>query len=133
MVNIVSALATTLGAVLFFQLGQSFEISLDAVLGLVAGFFIYIAVSDIIPSIHENEEMNLAGVQSILLVIGAIVVGLLTANLHQYIDQGHEHEHESHSIHDDHENEKHHGEDSEKHDEDEHDEHDGEDDHHEDE
>ena len=89
LVNFFSALATTVAAVLFFTLGESVEFSLDIALGLIAGFFIYIAVSDIIPSIHKNEEKMIAGPQTIMLVTGVVVVALATTMLHQYIDQGH--------------------------------------------
>ena len=85
-VNILSALATTIAAVVFFQLGQSVEVSLGAVLGLVAGFFIYIAVSDIIPEIHSGEDRKVAGWQSLMLIIGAIIVSIITINLHGIID-----------------------------------------------
>ena len=91
-VNVLSALATTIAAVTFFQLGQSAEVSLDIVLGLVAGFFIYIAVSDIIPTIHETEKKGVIGWHSGLLIIGAILVSVVTINLHGYIDQGHDHD-----------------------------------------
>lgn len=93
MVNVLSALATTLAAIIFFQLGQSAEISLDAILGLVAGFFIYIAVSDIIPSIHKNEAKRFAGWQSVMLITGVVVVSIVTTRLHSYIDQSHSHQH----------------------------------------
>jgi len=86
-VNLVSALATTVGAVSFFELGQNFILPLDIVLGVVAGFFIYIAVSDIIPSIHANESKIIAGPQTFMLILGAVVVGLATNALQGYIDQ----------------------------------------------
>jgi len=110
--NVLSALATTVAVIIFFQFGQSFEIPLDIILGLVAGFFIYIAVSDIIPSIHENEAKKFAGWHSALLITGAIVVSLVTTNLHGYIDQGNEHDHktessESHEYDDEHGDEYH--------------------------
>ncbi len=114
-VNVVSALATTIAAVIFFQLGQSFEVPLDIVLGLVSGFFIYIAVSDIIPTIHASEEKNIVGWHSALLIIGAILVGATTTRLHEYIDQGHsvdsQHIHgEDGDEHDDQKDEDHHDE-----------------------
>lgn len=109
LVNIASALATTVAAVIFFQLGQSVEIPLDIVLGFVAGFFIYIAVSDIIPSIHKNEGNSIAGLQSFLLVAGVVVVSVVTSTLHHYIDQGHESEHGAESsLHEAHEDEEEH-------------------------
>ncbi len=85
-VNILSALATTFGAVLFFVIGQETELRLDILLGLVAGFFIYIAVSDIIPSIHKNEEKVLAGPQTFLLLAGVAIVTVVTTLLHDLID-----------------------------------------------
>ena len=109
--NVLSALATTIAAIVFFQLGQSYEVSLEIVRGLVAGFFIYIAVSDIIPSIHQREEKVLAGWQSAMLLIGAITVSLVTINLHGFIDQ----EHESHDHAETHEHEDSRDEDPEEH------------------
>ena len=109
--NVLSALATTIAAIVFFQLGQSYEVSLEIVRGLVAGFFIYIAVSDIIPSIHQREEKVLAGWQSAMLLIGAITVSLVTINLHGFIDQ----EHESHDHAETHEHEETRDEDPEEH------------------
>ena len=111
-VNILSALATTVAAVLFYALGSTVEVSLGVVLGLVAGFFIYIAVSDIIPSIHESEQKVFAGPQTILLIVGVLVVGVLTTLLHQYIDTGthaedgtHSSQHDEEHNDEDHQNE----------------------------
>jgi len=63
---------------------------------LAAGFFIYIAVSDIIPSIHRTARGTLAGWQTVLLLIGVISVGLVSTLLHEYIAEPtveHEHQH----------------------------------------
>lgn len=99
LVNIISALATTVAAVSFYAAGQTYELPLDIVLGLVAGFFIYIAVSDIIPSIHKNESKILAGPQSVLLILGVVIVGVTTSLLHEYIDTDtHDHSHESSEV-----------------------------------
>ena len=91
-VNILSALTTTLAAVLFFVAGKEFDLTLEIAFGLVAGFFIYIAVSDIIPSIHKNEEQKLAGSQTVMLIVGVIVVALTANVLHGYIEIETEHE-----------------------------------------
>lgn len=85
-VNVLSALATTVAAIIFFSIGSSSAVSLDIVLGLVAGFFIYVAVSDIIPSIHKSEDKIIAGPQTLLLLVGVLVVGSMTTYLHQFID-----------------------------------------------
>ncbi len=94
-INALSALATTVAAVTFFAIGQEITIAMDWVLGIVAGFFIYVAVSDIIPSIHKSEDRVIAGPQTFLLLIGVIVVGSLTTFLHQYIDSSHDSHNES--------------------------------------
>ena len=86
LVNFLSALATVAAAVIFFIIGQNFAMPLDVVLGLAAGFFIYIAVSDIIPDIHANQDRKLASIQSILLVFGVIIVTLATKSLHGFIE-----------------------------------------------
>lgn len=93
LVNLLSALATLVAAVIFFQIGQAVDVPIEIVMGLVAGFFIYIAVSDIIPSIHKSEEKVLAGPQSLMLLIGIVLTTFATTTLHDYIDQGHAHEH----------------------------------------
>lgn len=87
-VNILSALATVLAATVFFSIGRNADLPFDIMLGLVAGFFVYIAASDIIPSIHESEEESFASFQTAMLIAGAVVVSLATASLHKYIDQG---------------------------------------------
>jgi zinc and cadmium transporter len=86
LINALSALATTVAAVAFFGLGRWTEISLGGILGLTAGFFIYIAVSDIIPSIHAGEAKRFIGWQSTLLLIGAILVTGVTLILHEFIE-----------------------------------------------
>lgn len=95
LVNIVSALATTVAAVIFFKLGQDHESLIAALLGLTAGFFIYIAVSDIIPTIHETKNKRALNIKSLLLLAGVLVVGVTTSIAHSYIDQGHGGEAES--------------------------------------
>lgn len=88
-VNIISALATTVAAILFFQLGKDNEPLIVALLGLTAGFFIYIAVSDIIPSIHDSKSKKSLNIKSLLLVFGVVFVALVTKLAHGYIDGGH--------------------------------------------
>lgn len=109
-VNILSALATVVAALTFFSIGEAALGNLDLILGLTAGFFIYIAVSDIIPSIHHAESKKIAGPQSLLLVTGVILVGFATTTLHNYIEAG-EAGHSDHSHSEDiHDQEEHHDE-----------------------
>lgn len=110
MVNILSALSTTVAAVIAFALGSAGNIPLGVLLGLTAGFLLYIAASDIIPEIHERTaKKRLLDVQPLLLLIGVVVVGLTINLAHGYIDtdhENHEHGHGETSQHEDgHENE----------------------------
>jgi len=85
LVNIVSALASTLAAVIVFALGSSEVLPIGVMLGLSAGFLLYIAASDIIPEIHENTPKKLLDWPVILLLSGVITVGLAINIAHKYI------------------------------------------------
>lgn len=107
MVNIISALATTVAAVVVFSLGRDSALPLGILLGLSAGFLLYIALSDVIPEIHENSsKKRLFDWQPLMLLAGVFVVGLAINISHAYIDPGHGDETtsshvESESKHDD--------------------------------
>lgn len=88
MVNAVSALATTLFAVLTFALGSDERLPVGVLLGLSAGFLLYIAMSDVIPELHEStDSRRLVSLQSLLLVLGVIVVGLSINISHRFIHE----------------------------------------------
>ncbi len=75
--NVFSALATTVLAVITFAIGSSDKLPNGILFGISAGFLLYIATSDIIPSIHESASNRRAiSVESLLLVLGVVVVGL---------------------------------------------------------
>ena len=75
LVNIFSALATTVAAVITFALGAEDKLPLGVLLGLVSGFLLYIATSDIIPTIHEAAPpRRFMSWQPIMLVVGVVVV-----------------------------------------------------------
>lgn len=92
-VNIISALATTVMAVITFWLGSSDALPIGVLLGISAGFLLYIAASDIIPSIHDEiPKGKLFDVRPLLLIVGAVVVGITIQLAHGYIDAGHGHD-----------------------------------------
>lgn len=85
-VNVVSALATTLFAVITFALGSQDRLPLGLLLGVSAGFLLYIAMSDLIPELHEgNKSKRFLSLQPVLLLLGAVVVGVSINIAHQYI------------------------------------------------
>ena len=131
--NILSGSTTIIGAVLTYQIGGDLDIPMGYLYGGIAGFFIYIALSDIVPTIHSSEKTRY-GLQTGFLLFGLIFGGTVSALAHDYIDVGHNHDEEDHHDEDhhdeeDHDEEDHHGEDH--HDEEDHDEEDHHDeDHH---
>lgn len=95
LVNVLSAVATIIGAVLVYGIGGELGISESALLALTAGFFIYIAASDIIPTIHAEPERRWANIQTGVLIIGIVLVGAASNVAHGLIP----HSEESHSEH----------------------------------
>lgn len=73
-INLLSAAAAIVGAVLMFSLGEFVERLLPAFLALTAGFFIYIATADLIPEIHKEDNQKVAFTEAVLLLIGAFTV-----------------------------------------------------------
>lgn len=89
-INIISALATTVFAVITFWLGSAEQLPVGALLGLSAGFLLYIALSDIIPTIHDKTPKNrLFDIRPLLLLVGVVIVGLSVQIAHRYIDTDH--------------------------------------------
>lgn len=73
-INLLSSLTALVGAGLTFLLGSSLEGLLPIFLALTAGFFIYIAASDLIPEIHNEDVRKVALIETILLLVGVLVI-----------------------------------------------------------
>src|SRR5210317_79629 len=110
--NIISGLTTVLGAVLTYQVGGDLDLPMGYLYGGIAGFFIYIALSDSVPIIHSSEKARY-GLQTGFLLFGLIFGGTVSALAHEYIDVGHNHG--EHGGHEDHDEEGHHDEDEHSH------------------
>lgn len=82
LVNVVSAIATIIGASLVYGLGGEIGVSESLLLAVTAGFFIYIAASDIIPTIHAEPERRWANTQTVILIVAIIAVGWASNALH---------------------------------------------------
>lgn len=72
--NVATALATIAAATTVFAIGQDIETLVAPLLAITAGFFIYVAASDIIPDIHEQPQ-KVGTIQAGMLVVGVILVG----------------------------------------------------------
>jgi zinc and cadmium transporter len=106
LVNLISALATVITALGVFIIGGANGINPAPFLAIAAGFFIYVAASDIIPDIHERPRGE-ANRQAVMLLIGVLVLGVvstLTPHSHEQGHEGHDHEasHMESEMHHDH-------------------------------
>lgn len=81
LVNILSAATALIGAVGTFLLGDVIKEELPALLSLTAGFFIYIAASDLIPEIHEENRKGFALIESMLLLLGVAIIWVFVSIL----------------------------------------------------
>lgn len=87
LINVLSALTTTIVAVFTYSLGSDDKLPVGVLLGLSAGFILYIALSDIIPTIHQKvPAKKLVQTQTVLLLVGIIVVGMAVELAHEYIN-----------------------------------------------
>lgn len=72
--NMATALATIVLALFVYMIGQDIDMFIAPLLALTAGFFIYVAASDIIPDIHEQTR-KVGTIQAAMLVAGVLIVG----------------------------------------------------------
>jgi zinc and cadmium transporter len=92
LLNIISSLATTLMAFVTFTIGDTGSLPVGALLGLSAGFLLYVAASDLIPTIHQKKSVRgKLDVDVVLLLVGVAVVATAIQLSHRYIDAGHDH------------------------------------------
>lgn len=103
--NIATALVTIIVAVIVYLLGSGEQLPVAPLLAMTAGFFIYIAASDVIPDIHEQKR-QVGMIQAATLTIGVVLVGSLVTVLHQVGAHSQHAEPDGHHIevhHDEHE------------------------------
>lgn len=74
LVNILSAFASLIGAIITYLLGDVLDGFLPMLLAVTAGFFIYIASSDLIPEMHHEKRKGFALIQSALLMAGVVTM-----------------------------------------------------------
>ncbi|MEO7904449.1 MAG: ZIP family metal transporter [Candidatus Saccharimonadales bacterium] len=74
--NVATGIATLITGLVVYYLGTDFHLPIGPLLAMTAGFFIYIAASDIIPDIHEQPR-RMGTIQAAMLVLGIVLVGWL--------------------------------------------------------
>lgn len=79
--NVITALTALLGALLTYFFSAGIEGFLSILLAITAGFFIYIAASDLIPEIHDKNRRQFAAYLNLILIAGIVAVGVLVTLL----------------------------------------------------
>lgn len=74
LVNIGSAFTAVAGALITFWIGERIEPSIPILLSTTAGFFIYIAASDLIPEIHHENRKGFAIAETVLMFAGVATI-----------------------------------------------------------
>jgi zinc and cadmium transporter len=78
--NLLSSLATLLGALLAYAALGQMQSAVPVLLALAAASMIYVAVADLIPGLHKRTELK-ATVQQILLIGAGIATIVVTDRL----------------------------------------------------
>jgi len=81
--NILASLATVVGGVLAFFSLENLHHSLPYFLALAASSFIYIAVADLIPSLHKKTDMKNSLQQIALIAAGVMLICWLQDFIHE--------------------------------------------------
>ncbi|MBI3103671.1 ZIP family metal transporter [Candidatus Daviesbacteria bacterium] len=74
LINLYSSLAALIGAIMTFIYQDSLKGFLPLILSVTAGFFIYIALANLIPEIHSRDDQKVAFWESVMLFMGVLVV-----------------------------------------------------------
>jgi len=80
--NVLTSLTTVVGGVLAYYTLQDLQSALPYVLAVAASSFIYIAVADLIPTLHERVAALETLQQIILIAAGVLVIYLTHLTLH---------------------------------------------------
>ena len=80
--NILTSLTTVFGGLLAWFALQEIQAALPYVLAVAASSFIYIAVADLIPTLHRRVEGRATVQQVVLIAAGILVIYLAHSTLH---------------------------------------------------
>jgi zinc and cadmium transporter len=80
--NVLSSLTTVIGGVLAYYALSDLQHALPYVLAVAASSFIYIAVADLIPTLHQRIEVTETVQQIVLIAAGVLVIYVTHSTLH---------------------------------------------------
>lgn len=81
LINLYSSLAALAGALLTYMYKDKIVGLLPVILAITSGFFIYIALANLIPEIHNRDDQKIAFWETLLLIIGVLVVYIAISSL----------------------------------------------------
>lgn len=109
LVNILNALSAVITAAVIYLIGRNFEDLIAPALALTAGVLLYVALSDIIPAVHEHKSNNRWLDPQIVFFIAGLLVVWFAVNITHSIAHNENQENGHSSV------EKHHDESKEYH------------------
>lgn len=74
LINILTALLSVAGGLLAFMVGQRIEGIIPYSLSLTSGFFLYIALTNLLPEIHHEEKEGYTFFESLFLLLGVLSI-----------------------------------------------------------
>jgi len=80
--NVLTSLTTVFGGLLAYFTLQKIQVALPYVLAVAASSFIYIAVADLIPTLHQRVDGKAAVQQMLLIAAGILVIYSAHSTLH---------------------------------------------------
>jgi zinc and cadmium transporter len=80
--NVLTSLTTVFGGVLAYFTLQQMQVALPYVLAVAASSFIYIAVADLIPTLHQRVDGKATVQQVLLIAAGILVIYFAHSTLH---------------------------------------------------
>lgn len=83
--NLLSALLAVVGAIIALIIGESVESIFPYALSITAGLFIYIALTNLLPTIHHEEKKGYAFMETFFLLLGILLIYLAAT----FVQHGH--------------------------------------------
>jgi zinc and cadmium transporter len=80
--NVLASLTTVVGGILSYYTLSDLQSALPYVLAVAASSFIYIAVADLIPTLHQRVEVRETFYQIVLMAAGLLVIYVTHSTLH---------------------------------------------------
>jgi len=79
--NFLSGLTSVLGTIVIFIFSRSLMDYFPYLIGFAAGNLLYIAASDLIPELHEKQNVRISIIQTMLLIAGVVAMQIISTHL----------------------------------------------------